>query len=132
MKKDLVHLLPEAQKVVDKFRDKLQKEKAKLESRLAEIKEALGEAMSKVIDPGIPRKRVKRGKKRVKNEMSLREAVLKVTAAKPLNRKEIVEQLDIIGYRFNTKNPVGSLNMMLHTHKAEFVNKDKKISPKKK
>jgi hypothetical protein len=129
------------------LRDALVSEKAELEARLSEITMALGGTPSPV--SGTPAKRRGRpsGKKkaaakaaapkaakkksagrRPRGGISLPEAVLKVTAKKPLSAKEIVAAVQKVGYKFNTTNPMNSTRTMLYTNK-KFKNNGGKFGP---
>ncbi len=122
------------------LRESLQKEKASLEERLAQIDAALGVASSVVAAPARSAKSAPRAKaagkaRRVKggrggNEMSLRDAVLKATSEKPLTKEEILKAVDKLGYTFNTKNPLASVNVALYS-KKQFKQVDGKFSPVK-
>lgn len=106
------------------LRQSLLTEKAQLEGRLAEINQALGEEAasgSGSVRTAAPKK--------VANALSLKEAVRKVTAARPLTKKEILQAIDKIGYRFAAKDPTNSLNVVLYT-KGQFKNDGGKFSPK--
>ena len=60
---------------------------------------------------------------RSQNKMSLREAVRQATASKPLTKAEILAAIDKLGYKFNTSDPVNSLNCVLYdTKKKLFKN----------
>ena len=60
---------------------------------------------------------------RAQNKMSLREAVRQATAGKPMTKAEILEAIDKLGYKFNTSDPVNSLNCVLYdTKKKLFKN----------
>lgn len=120
------------------LRAQLMKDKAELESRLAEINKALG-AVSAVSAPAakptgaVRRGRppgssavvaadskavVRRGGARPKNAMSLKEAVLTVTKSKPLSRPDILKAVLALGYKFKTKDPLNSLGTLLYSDKA--------------
>lgn len=60
--------------------------------------------------------------------MSLPEAVLQVTAKKPLSAKEIVAAVQKVGYKFSTNNPMNSTRTMLYTNK-KFKNNGGKFGP---
>ena len=114
------------------------KEKAELEERLGEIDQILQSLRSKESSSSPPSsgggKKVgssaKVSKKagvrtRAQNKMSLREAVRQATARKPLTKAEILEAIGKLGYKFNTSDPVNSLNGVLYdTKKKEFKNFD--------
>jgi hypothetical protein len=113
-------------------RQKLLKEKATLESRLAQLNRALAlEPAPEAPASKAPARAAGRGKspaKRVKNAMSLKAAVIKVTTGKPLTKKEILAALQKLGYRFNSDMPLNSLNTVLYTGKV-FKNQDGKYGP---
>jgi len=105
---------------IEKFvtlRAELLKEKAALESRLARITAALSDQSIKApARTVLPARRL--GRRRARNKMSLKEAVLQVTRAKPLARQEIIDAVRKIGYKFTTKDPLNSLNMVIYSSKA--------------
>lgn len=115
---------------IEKFvtlRAELLKEKAALEARLARITAALGDSPVQTrAKAAIPARRG--GRARVRNKMSLKEAVLQVTRAKPLARQEIITAVKKIGYKFRTKDPLNSLNMVVYSSKA-FKNLGGKFAP---
>ncbi len=107
------------------LRDGLLKEKAELTFRLAEIEKALGDTA----DVSVPKaaKSVKAPKaakaprvpkRRARNEMSLKEAALKVASGKPLTKQEIMDGILKLGYKFSTKDPMNSLNVVLYSGKT--------------
>ncbi len=120
------------------LRDALHKEKAELEARLAQINKALGSAeamgaaapaakrVKAAAKPKTPRAKGGRGL----NAISLRDAVLKVTSEKPLTKEEILKAVEKIGYKFATKKPLASLNVVLYS-KKQFKQVDGKFSPAK-
>jgi hypothetical protein len=111
------------------LRDSLLKEKSELESRLAEINRALGSDTGDAA--AAPRSTgAGRGGRRLQNPMSLKEAVSRVTASRPLSKPEILEAIKKIGYRFQAKDPTNSLNVVLYT-KGQFKNHGGKFSPAK-
>ncbi len=119
------------------LREQLLRDKAELESRLAEINKALGSVTPSApavvaTAPAAKRGRkpaavpaaapaspaVKRGGKRAKNTVSLRDAVLAATKAKPLARQEILTAVQAAGYKFAAKDPLNSLSTLLYTDKG--------------
>lgn len=123
------------------FQDALKKERAQLEQRLEQIKQALagkdGAAAARVVAAVVRAPRgagkVRMRKKPVKpirNQMSLREAVIQVTKDKPLTKQEILAAIHKLGYRFATKNPLNTLSVVLYS-KKQFRNQDGKFSPAK-
>lgn len=90
------------------LRAALTQEKARLESRLAEINRVLGtgpEAAARVA-------RLNAGRR---NAMSLREAVARATKDKALTKQEILQAIDKLGYKFTASDPMNSLNVALYT-----------------
>ncbi len=112
------------------LREALVKEKAALEVRLVAINHALegkggGPAVVKTGKVGRPPGR-RRGK-RAKNEFSMKEAVVRALAGKPLNRQELLQAVQKLGYKFTAKDPLNSLSTLLYTDKS-FKNTDGKFS----
>lgn len=105
---------------VDKYvalREALAKEKTALEARLAAINAALeGKAPAAAGKPGP--KPGPRSRKRAKNEMSMKEAVVKALAAKPLSRTELLQAVLKLGYKFTAKDPLNSLSTLLYSDKS--------------
>lgn len=102
------------------LRDALLNEKIALEARLAAINRALegktgGISLAARLGskPG-----ARRGVKRAKNEMSLKQAVVKALAAKPLTRKELLQAVLKLDYKFTAKNPMNSLSTLLYSDKS--------------
>ena len=105
------------------LRENLLKRKASLETELTQIKAALADA------PGAGKAYVKAApRKRAKNEMSLKEAVLAATKSKPQTKREILDAITKNGYTFTAKNPLNSLNTLLYSDKA-FKNHGGKFGP---
>ena len=92
------------------LRAALTQEKARLESRLAEINRVLGVTSAPASSAS---RAASRG--RATNTLSLREAVTRVTKDKPLTKKEILQAIGKIGYRFTARDPMNSLNVALYT-----------------
>ncbi|KAF0179823.1 MAG: hypothetical protein FD161_1165 [Limisphaerales bacterium] len=100
------------------LREALANEKTALEARLAAINAALeGKAPAVAAKPG-PKPGVRRRGKRAKNEMSMKEAVVKALAAKPLSRTELLQAVLKLGYKFTAKNPLNSLSTLLYSDKS--------------
>ncbi len=97
------------------LRAALIREKEQVEKRLALINEALGgDAELNATKAGRDYGRTQR---RVRNDMSLREAVRKVTAKKALTKEEILKAVGKLGYRFSSSDPIKSLNVVLYSNK---------------
>ena len=113
------------------LRRSLLTEKASLEARILEINRALSDngSFAPVADKATapPAKAVRRPRKRLKNPLSLKVAVAKVTTGKPLSKSEILEAVQKLGYRFTAKNPVNSLNTVLYSGDS-FKNQNGKFS----
>jgi hypothetical protein len=119
--------------ILDKFiklRQSLANEKAALEARLKQIEEALAGNAPAEAPAHRPARRakVKRHKRRKKNPMSLRKAIIHVTTGNPMTKEDILAAIENLGYRFASKNPINSLNSVLYARK-QFKNEDGKFSP---
>lgn len=120
---------------VDKYvamRASLTKEKAALEARLAAINRALG-AAAPVPAPAAAVLRAKPGpkpgsrRKRAKNDLSMKEAAVKVLTGKSLSRHDVLKAVLALGYKFSAKDPLNSLSSLLYADKS-FKNADGKFS----
>jgi hypothetical protein len=128
---------PDALKQFVTLRDSLTKEKAQLEARLAAINQALGtngvgdsaRADSSQADRGT-RGVARRPRTRPGGGVTLREAVTKLTSARPLTKKEIVAALPTTGYKTKSTNPANLLNALFYGKNAAFKNVDGKFSPR--
>jgi hypothetical protein len=114
------------------LRDSLLKEKNQLETRLGEINQALGEnAPASASTPAAPSPvsfAGRRGRRRGPGGLSLRDAVLQVTAGTPLTKEEILQRVQGLGYRFATKNPLNSLGVILYGKHPKFRNEGGRFS----
>lgn len=118
------------------LRESLLKRQVAVQAELTQISAALGAFGSASPAPAAPASRgaakaaVKRGtRKRAENSISLAEAVLTVTKAKPLSKPEILSAVEKLGYKFTAKSPLNSLNTLLYTNK-QIKNYDGKFGPK--
>ena len=106
----------------------LLEERQKLQERLNEIDFALkgtnGHApvVKRGRKPGRKPKRT-----RARNEMSLKEAILKVNS-KPMTKAEILDAVKKSGYKFGTGNPMNSINVVLYGKSPKFKNDEGKFS----
>lgn len=111
------------------LRRSLEAERARLTARLSEIEAALGS----VIAAGSPKATTAisapRKAKRVENALSLKAAVLQVTAQESLSKAEILSAVKKLGYRFTANDPTNSLNTLLYGKQPKFKNQDGKFSP---
>lgn len=112
------------------LRTSLIKRKEILETELAQINQALAVEPVVIIRPktAAPASAAPAKRKRAKNEMSLKEAVLAATKAKPLSKPEILAAVEKAGYVFSAKSPMSSLNTLVYSDKS-FKNVDGKFGP---
>lgn len=113
------------------LRNSLAREKAQLEERLSQINQALGETEApapKTASPRQPASAPRRGRP-AKSGLSLREAVLEVTANGPMTKQEILDGVKALGYRFSTSNPMNSLGVILYGKNPKFKNEGGRFSP---
>jgi hypothetical protein len=106
------------------LRDSIFAEREQLISRLREIDAALG-AMG-LRGGGSYGPRTPTG--RVRNELSLKEAVLKVVDGKALTKHEILDAVLRLGYQFSTDDPLNSLGVILYGKNPKFKNEGGKFS----
>src|SRR5688572_2624598 len=57
---------------------------------------------------------------RVRNEMSLKEAVVKALEAGPMTKDEVFEAVRAMGYEFSTDDPLNSLGVVLYGRSPKF------------
>ena len=114
------------------IRSALLNEKAAIESRLAQINQALqGDVAAATPAPvKVVIAATAMPQSKIQNSISLKTAVTKVTALKPLTKPEILAAIHKIGYRFITKNPGKSLDVVLYT-KGDFRRANGRFSPGK-
>jgi hypothetical protein len=119
------------------LKEELTREKEALEKRLALINEALGEpvtepaagAFTSPAPPQSSRASQPRRGRRPAGSLSLKEAVLRATDSKPLTKQEILEEVQKMGYRFTTKDPMNSLGVILYGKNPRFRNENGRFSP---
>lgn len=111
----------------------MEAERTKLVARLAELDRALG-VVDAPVAPSVraakpaaksvrPARKV--SKKRAKNDLSLKEAVLKVLGTSALKKEQILAGVSKLGYKFNAGKPMNSLNTLLYGSKnPKFKNAD--------
>lgn len=108
------------------LRAALLREREQIQARLQEIDRALGNAGG----PGGTSRRGRVLGARPENSMNIREAVAKVTAKRPLTIREIVDEVQKIGYRFQSSNPVNSVGAYLYgAGKRDFKRTNGKFTP---
>ena len=113
----------------------LKREKSALENRLTRINQALsGRIMLSAARAGValpaPRS-ARRPSKRAANSLSLVEAMRKATSAKPLTKPEILAAIKKMGYKFESSNPMNSVNVKLYTRGLFLKKPGGRFSPAK-
>lgn len=106
------------------LRQQLATEKDAIVKRLAEIESVL----SGVAAVPVKAAKVKAKDKRPSNELSLKEAILKVIQGKSFTKQEIFDAITKLGYKFAAKDPINSINVVLYGKKPKFKNNDGKFS----
>lgn len=110
------------------LRTVLQKEKYRLEDRIHQISGLLGQDGT-TSSSRLPALTPKRIHERARNKLSLRQAILKATASKPLTKPEILAAIQNLGYTFTTAKPMNSINFILYGKNPKFRNQQGKFSP---
>jgi hypothetical protein len=100
-------------------------ERERLLQRLRELDDALG-AMGLRGRDSYYGPRTPTG--RVRNEMSLKEAVLKVISGRRLTKHEILDAVLATGYQFSTDDPLNSLGVILYGKNPKFTNEAGRFS----
>ena len=96
------------------LRSALLSEREVIVKRLEQIDAALGSSSGlAAAGPRLGRPPGRRGR-RASNSMNIREAIAKVTARKALGVREIVDEVQKIGYKFSSSNPVNSVGAYLY------------------
>jgi hypothetical protein len=109
------------------LRAELVNERLALVARLREIENVLAANSTPVRASRLVR-RGRRRRRRARNAMSLYKAIARVTRRKPLTKPEILKAIHRLGYRFQSKTPINSLNAVLYA-KRQFKNLKGKFSP---
>jgi hypothetical protein len=108
------------------LRDSISAERENIIARLREIDAALGSA-------GLPGAAAYYQPRtygpRTHNELSLKEAVLKVLeGGKSLTKHEILDAIVALGYTFTTNDPLNSLGVVLYGKSPKFKNQHGRFS----
>jgi hypothetical protein len=115
---------PDGLKQFVDLREAIYAEREQLLVRLREMDEALGTM-------GLRGKDSYYGQKtstgRPRNELSLKEAVLKVIEGKSMTKDEILDAVMALGYQFTTDDPMNSLGVILYGKKPKFKREGKKF-----
>ena len=108
------------------LRHSLETERERISARLQSINAVLGDVPSPIVKTS----KLAKAKKdtRAKNELSLKKAIIKVTMDKALAKDEIFEAVKNLGYKFTTKKPLNSINVVLYGKKPKFKNQDGKFT----
>src|SRR6266480_1793026 len=105
---------PDALKEYVALRDSIVTEREEIIIRLREMDAALGimglRGKGSYRGPGTPTGRAR-------NELSLKESVLKVIEGKALTKHEILDAVLALGYTFSTDDPLNSLGVILYGRK---------------
>jgi hypothetical protein len=122
------------------LKSRLTSERESLMRRLAQINQALADDATgvqvTVESPPAPKQpRASKGRAqrahrgRGTNPISLREAVVKVTSDRPLTKKEIVDQVQKLGYTFRGRDPMNVLGTVIYGKNPNFKNEGGRFSP---
>ena len=105
----------------------LKQERGKLADRMAEIDAVLASTSSQ---NGHVRSSDRVARPRTKNKLTLRDAVTQAVKTRSLDKKEIVAAVERLGYRFATKDPIGSISALVYSvaGKKQFRNEAGKFS----
>lgn len=109
------------------LRRNLETERERIVARLAAINAALESNGVASVPRALKPEKTKRVA-RAKNEISLKEAIVKVTTGKALTKEEIHEAVQKLGYKFTTKKPLASISVVLYGKKPKFKNADGKFT----
>ena len=110
-------ITPDTIKQYTALRDSIIAEREQLITKLREMDEALGamglRGKDSYFGPRTPTGRAR-------NEMSLKDAVLKVVEGKALTKHEILDAVLALGYQFSTDDPLNSLGVILYGKKPKL------------
>ena len=98
------------------LRHSLETERGRITARLQAINAVLGAEGAAA--PAIVAKPAKAV--RTKNELSLKQAIAKVTRGNPLTKDEIYRAVTKLGYHFKTDQPLKSINVTLYGKNPKF------------
>jgi hypothetical protein len=116
---------PDALQQYVSLRDSIVAEREEIIIRLREMDAALG-AMGLRGRDSYYGPRTPTG--RTRNELSLKQSVLKVIDGKALTKHEILDAVLALGYTFSTDDPLNSLGVILYGKKPKFKNENGKFS----
>lgn len=107
------------------LRNQLMTEKKTLEARLQALNQALESTPVALEDHpsrGSSRRAVQTSRRGRKDTLSLRSAVVEVTKDRALTKKEILDAVIKLGYKFRGKKPILSLSTLLYGKNSGFKN----------
>jgi hypothetical protein len=122
-----------------KLHQQLTDERARLVARLAEINavlkpevqissKALDKITSEYLDRELaPPREPRPGTRRRRSAISMREAVMRALAKGPVLRKDLVQAVEAVGYRFTSSNPLNSLGSVIYSKNSPIKSKDGKL-----
>ncbi len=114
-----------------KLRQQLESERTQIIARLKDVDAALGSFQSVPVTasktPGKKRGPKPGGKRKVSNELSLKEAVVQALGKQQLTKEEVLAGVKKLGYQFRTANPLNSIGVILYGKKPKFSRKDGKF-----
>lgn len=99
------------------LREELTREKEDLEKRLRRICEVLAQPL-----PGASQPRGRGRPPGGAGALSLRAAVLQAIGKRAMKKEEVLDEVQRLGYRFTTSNPLNSLGTILYGKKPRFKN----------
>jgi hypothetical protein len=117
----------DALKQYAELRDSISAERERLMARLREIDAAIGATDLR----GRPsyQSGSAAGAPRARNDMSLKETVIKVlSGGKSLTKHEILEAVLATGYQFTTSDPINSLGVVIYGKSPKFKKVKKRFS----
>jgi len=114
-----------------KLRQQLESERTQIALRLQEVEAALGSfTTAPLVAPktsGEKRGPKPGSKRKVSNELSLKEAVVQALGKQQLTKEEVLAGVRKLGYQFRTANPLNSIGVILYGKKPKFSRKDGKF-----
>jgi len=124
-------------KQFSRLRNTLAQERTALEERLGQINDLLGPLSTsnhraiRTLRRRVRRRaRGARGGRRRRGGLSLKQAIIKATRAKPLTKDEILAAVKQMGVKFATARPMASVNAYLY-QKGQFKRRNGRLAPGK-
>jgi hypothetical protein len=106
------------------LRRQLEDERSRMEKRLRDINDALSQSRSagSAVTASAQEGKTSRG------SISVKQAVIQVTAKRPLSKQEILEELNGMGVVIGSADPFNYLNTILYGKNPRFKREDGKFS----